>query len=350
MKQQKLQIVSIILGIIILAFALMLLINYFNNDDEGTQTSLTISGVILNIARSADVLTLESGNQAFDVAFDKQTAIYSDTGNSIPGSDLYQGFEVQVTGVTAGTSSYIHASRIVVERAPAIVVSAPRPGDSIISDTIKISGSARVFENTFMFEIETQEGDRILSQPIMTNAREVGTFGTFEQSIVLPTESITSRNLVFRFFEASPRDGSETHLVEIPVTLANTQTTTLRVFLLGPDNQGICTNVVASERVIPYTEGVARAALQELFAGVTDRERSDGYSSSIPSGVEIISLSIANGVADVVLSNDLERGVGGSCMVSSIRAQIERTLTQFPSINTVRIRTEGKSEGETLQP
>ncbi len=348
MRKQRLQIASIILGVILLAFALVLLINSF--DDEGMESSVTVSGMILTVAQNANAFTLESGDQTFDVAFDNQTTIYSDTGDMVLGSDLYPGFKVQVTGMTVGTSSSIKASRITVEDAPAIVVTSPRPGDSIIADTIQISGSARVFENTFMFEIETEEGMSILSQPIMTDAREVGMFGTFKQSIVLPTESIPSKNLIFRFFEASARDGSETHLVEIPVTLANTQTTTIRVFLLGPENQGNCTDVVARERVIPYTEGVARAALEELFAGVTDRERNDGFISSIPSGVEIISLSIENGVADVVLSDDLERGVGGSCMVSSIRVQIERTLTQFPSIDTVRIRTEGKSEGETLQP
>ncbi len=347
MKTQRLQIVSIILGVIILAFAIILLMNSLN--DEEMQSSVTVSGVILTVDQNADVFTLESGDQTFNVAFDTQTTIYSDIGDVMSGSDLYPGFEVQVTGILTETPS-IQATHVTVENAPAIIVTSPRPGDVITSDTIQITGSARVFENVFMFEIETEDGTSILSQPIMTNAQEVGTFGTFEQSIVLPTESIPSKDLIFRFFEASPRDGSETHLVEIPVTLAHTQTTTVRVFLLGPENQGDCTDVVARERVIPYTEGVARAALQELFAGVTERERNDGYLTSIPSGVEIISLSIANGVADVVLSEDLERGVGGSCMVSSIRAQIERTLTQFPSIDTVRIRTEGKSVEETLQP
>lgn len=351
MKKQRLFIVSIILGIIILAFGAVLLINALNKDvGPEINTSITVSGIVMDVFQESDVLSLESGDQMLSVAFGGQTEIYSDTGTMISGSDIYPGFEITVTGTVTTSNTNIKATRIVVESAPAIVVTKPQAGDVITSDTIEIGGSARVFENTFTLEIETEEGEKILSQPVMTNAADAGEFGTFERSIVLPVESIGSKNLVFRFFEASARDGSETHLVEIPVKLGNTQTTTVRVFLVGPENQGNCSAVVSRERVIPYTQGVARAALEELFDGVTTREQSDGYTTSIPSGVEIISLSITNGEAYVVLSDDLEKGVGGSCRVSSIRAQIQETLTQFPSVDRVRIQVENKTEEETLQP
>ncbi|MBP6976514.1 GerMN domain-containing protein, partial [Candidatus Dojkabacteria bacterium] len=70
---------------------------------------------------------------------------------------------------------------------------------------------------------------------------------------------------------------------------------------------------------------------------------------NINDGVEILSLSISKGVAYVDLSNELQEGVGGSCKVTSIRAQITETLKQFSTVDSVVISIEGESE-DILQP
>ena len=100
---------------------------------------------------------------------------------------------------------------------------------------------------------------------------------------------------------------------------------------------------------MPETQAVARAALEELFKGPTDAEKSNGYFTSINPGVMIQKVSIENGVASVDLSEELERDVGGSCRVAAIRAQITATVKQFPTVTDVVISISGRTE-DILQP
>lgn len=126
---------------------------------------------------------------------------------------------------------------------------------------------------------------------------------------------------------------------------------TVQVFLMNDslNPEVTCTKVFPVTRDVPRTEGVGRAALDELFAGPTDNERALGYSSVIPVGVSVRSLVVENGVATVDLSPELDRGVGGSCRVAAIRSQIVQTLKQFPTVHDVIISIGGNSE-EILQP
>lgn len=96
-------------------------------------------------------------------------------------------------------------------------------------------------------------------------------------------------------------------------------------------------------------EDIERATLNELFKGLTEQEVENGYFTDIPEGVEIKSLNISDGIARVDLSNELELGVSGSCRVIGIRAQIEETLKQFNTVESVLISIDGKTE-DILQP
>jgi len=108
--------------------------------------------------------------------------------------------------------------------------------------------------------------------------------------------------------------------------------------------------VFPTERTIQKTETVARAALEELLKGPTDTEKNDGFFiTSIPSGVELMNLTVTNGVAHADFNANLDKGVAGSCRVINIHAQITETLKQFPSITNVVISINGKTEG-ILQP
>lgn len=110
-----------------------------------------------------------------------------------------------------------------------------------------------------------------------------------------------------------------------------------------------CKKVFMTARTIDETLGVGKAALEELFKGPTEQEKKDGYFTNIPTGVKIQKLTIENGVAKVDLSNELQQGVGGSCRVDSIRAQITQTLKQFSTVQSVIISINGKTE-DILQP
>lgn len=110
-----------------------------------------------------------------------------------------------------------------------------------------------------------------------------------------------------------------------------------------------CSRVVAIEREIKNNGGPEKQSLEELLKGPIDEEKANGYFTSINSGVRILDFSVINKQATVDFSEELGAGVGGSCRVASIRSQIENTLKQFPEIESVLIKINGRSE-DVLQP
>ena len=115
------------------------------------------------------------------------------------------------------------------------------------------------------------------------------------------------------------------------------------------DPEMTCEKVFPVIRVLPKTQAVAKAALEELLKGPNDEEMLSGYSTSLNAGVKINSLVIDNGVAKVDFNQTLENGVAGSCRVGVIRLQIVETLKQFPSVSSVIISVNGRTE-DILQP
>ena len=115
------------------------------------------------------------------------------------------------------------------------------------------------------------------------------------------------------------------------------------------DPEFSCNKVFPVEREITKTQAVARAALEELLKGSSEKEKVEGFFTSINPGVKIQSLVIENGTAKVDFDEQLEFRVGGSCRVAAIRAQITQTLKQFPTVNDVIISINGRTE-DILQP
>ena len=111
-----------------------------------------------------------------------------------------------------------------------------------------------------------------------------------------------------------------------------------------------CDRVYPVERVVPKTQAVARAALQELLAGPTALEEQEGYVTPINAGVKIQKLVIENGTVFVDFDETLEAQVGGSCRVTIIRAQIKETLKQFPTVTNVVLTINGRGDDIILQP
>jgi len=115
------------------------------------------------------------------------------------------------------------------------------------------------------------------------------------------------------------------------------------------DPEFSCNKVFPVEREILKTEAVARAALTELLKGPTEAEKTQGFFTSINLGVKIQQLTIEKGLAKVDFDEQLEFQVGGSCRVSAIRAEITQTLKQFPTVNSVIISINNRTE-DILQP
>lgn len=119
------------------------------------------------------------------------------------------------------------------------------------------------------------------------------------------------------------------------------------------DSDFDCTLVSAVDRAISKTEAVARGAIEELLKGPNQDEIKGGFFTGINEGVKIQKLVIdsttGEGVAKIDFSKELEEGVGGSCRVALIRAQVEKTLKQFSTIQSVVISIDGRTE-DILQP
>jgi hypothetical protein len=116
------------------------------------------------------------------------------------------------------------------------------------------------------------------------------------------------------------------------------------------DPESSCNKVFAVERDITKIVAVGSAALWRLLTGPTEQEKSQGYFTSINQDVKLQELSIDKyGTATADFDEQLQAGVGGSCKVSAIRAQITETLKQFPTINNVIISINGRTE-DILQP
>ena len=115
------------------------------------------------------------------------------------------------------------------------------------------------------------------------------------------------------------------------------------------DPEFSCNKVFPVDRVIPKTQATARAALEELLKGPTETEKTQGFSTSINSGVKIQKLTIENGVAKVDFGEQLEFQAGGSCRMSAIRAELAETLKQFLTVSSVVISINSRTE-DILQP
>jgi len=96
--------------------------------------------------------------------------------------------------------------------------------------------------------------------------------------------------------------------------------------------------LVPTLQAIPATEGVARAAMEQLLAG----RLADGISSAIPDGTRLLGVSINDRVATVDLSAAFETG-GGSASSFYRLGQVVYTLTQFSSVGAVLFQVDGRT-------
>ncbi len=99
--------------------------------------------------------------------------------------------------------------------APAIVVDAPMPGDTVISP-IEIVGTADVFEATVSYRLLDENGD-VIASGVATALCGTGCRGSFE--VALDYEVDHDQDGTLEVFEESAKDGRPTNVVSIPVTL-----------------------------------------------------------------------------------------------------------------------------------
>ena len=100
-----------------------------------------------------------------------------------------------------------------------------------------------------------------------------------------------------------------------------------------------------TQRTVPATTGVGRAALDRMLAGPSAAENAAGLRSQIPAGTTLRGLRISAGIATADLSSSFESAASPSAMPLRI-AQVVYTLTQFPTVTGVRFAIDG--QGKTV--
>jgi hypothetical protein len=139
---------------------------------------------------------------------------------------------------------------------------------------------------------------------------------------------------------ASPGTSPDTSAGPTPAPSASpTATTTLRVYLFAPDPAGGDAKLVPVLRTVLATRAVATAAVRELLAGPAFDER--GLLTMIPAGSRLLGITIDGSVATVDLTGAFESG-GGSMSMFGRLAQLIYTVTQFPTVDAVRLRLDGR--------
>ena len=107
-----------------------------------------------------------------------------------------------------------------------------------------------------------------------------------------------------------------------------------------------CRAVYPVDRTIPKTQGVARATLDQLFAGPTPEEEAQGYASVFSSKTKSIlkSVRIVDGTAyvDLVDIREIIPNASTSCGSAQFFSEVETTLKQFSTIQKVVYAIEGK--------
>jgi germination protein M len=86
---------------------------------------------------------------------------------------------------------------------------------------------------------------------------------------------------------------------------------------------------------------VGTAALEALLDAPAPAEQASGIGSQVPTGTQLLGLSVDNGIATVDLTSEFESG-GGSASMNMRIAQVVYTLTQFSTVKGVLFELDGQ--------
>lgn len=249
--------------------------------------------------------------------------------------DIPVGSLVEVFGTRDAATLETTARTIRAGAHPNLVVAVPEAGATVTSPLL-VSGFARAFENAFAWRIKDAAGGERASGFGLAEAEEPGTYGPFRLEIFIP--ALAEPAFTLELFTNSAKDGSEQDLVSIPLNLLSTKAVAFDVFFRSDrkNDSDSCAVVFPVTRTMAQTAALGRTSLYVLLNGPSDEEIAAGYRTAFPSEIHIATIVISNETATVDLSpSTLE--VTDACRRQTMRAQIEKTLLQFPAIQNVEI-------------
>ena len=316
-------------------------------DDHGRSHAVaeTAKGTIDSIRQegTAVVYLFVSGQK---VTISPAAQVVDATGHILSRDDVFPGFTISATGFRTDVHGLV-AERVSVDRAPPIVVTSPREGAIIRSFPVVIGGYARVFENVLFYRVRaTSRPDLLGEGRVVAKSPDIGRYGPFEATFTPERAAVDSGDLVIEVFTHSPRDGAEADAVLRTVNLHLAETATLWFgnSVRDPEMRD-CARVFPVRRRIG-TESPPDSVLALLLHGPTVEERSRGFFTSIPRGTTLRGVTISGRTARADFTFPQ---VGGSCLVTAIRAEITETLRDNYGVTEVVILDDGDAE-EALQP
>lgn len=241
-----------------------------------------------------------------------------------------------------------------VEKNDLIQVAEPQANQEI-STPVLIKGQARgnwFFEASF--PIEVQDSDKVTIATGIAQAKGewmTMDFVPFEAQVDFKRPLSKNGYLVLKKDNPSGEPQNDDQLI-LPI-MFNQDSMSVKVFFTtsrtAGENDFDCKYLESVSKQVPKSEGVARAALLALLEGPSVEDKNNGFNTTINENVKINSLTIEEGVAKVDFNEQLQFQVGGSCRVATIREQINQTLLQFPTVQSVIISVNGDVE-QALQP
>ena len=231
-----------------------------------------------------------------------------------------------------------------------IRVDTPSPGDTLRSSSLMLRGSARTFESNVQYRLVFNDVMVLARGYTTANAQNVGEFGPFSTEVEYAAD--WEGSAVLEVYEQDAESGNEVNVVRIPVHLLPDQLTdedARQVFAYFTNaklkgsrvDTDICADVYPVRRELPASSrALARGALYYMVKGPTPREAESGYQNHFPKGTRVEHINIRNGVAHVEFNTVLNQ-IPDKCGVRAVRAQIEQTLVQFPTVRGVAIHVRG---------
>lgn len=313
-------------------------------------TERTIEGDVVRVDADRRLIVVKepSGNE-IRLEIESSARVRDENGNTIPALYVRPGFSIRAEASVNTAEARGTVKEIALTKAANIAVITPQPQETV-GPVIHLTGISRTFENNVLYRVRDADVTEIASGYMTAEGPDIGQFARFWQEIVYKSPKGDRGSL--EVYEGSAKDGSEIHKVIVPILFDNSaQTMKIKLYFgKAGESETDCTRVFAVERTVQKTSAPLRTALDELLKGPTSAEKHDFYFTSIDSGVSIQRLSIdEKGIATADFSKLLEEGVGGSCRVTHIRSQIEKTMLQFPTVKRAVISIYGKTE-DILQP
>lgn len=222
-----------------------------------------------------------------------------------------------------------------------IQIELPRP-NSEISSPLMIKGKARgnwFFEASFPIKLY-DENNKVIGSAIATADGEWMTedFVPFTASLTFVSGESKKGVLVLEKDNPSGLPENDDSL-EVPVSFSSGREVSLYYYNKKLDPNSDCTSeaVVPVKRSINKTQTPIQDAIRMLIqADLTLSEKENGVTTEFPlEGFELKGANLRNGELTLEFIDPNMKTSGGSCRVSLLWSQIEKTAMQFPEVKVV---------------